>query len=353
MKKSLLFLLAISLFVINPSTSQGLLNRVKSSVSKDLLGNQKDGSGNNASKPGPEPKCACAQPEVILDLGGKYKLDYNEITISIKDDGSILVKDRISGKYYIVKDKVTQGPYDEGDPRLKEFDIVKEDDKSGDAWLTSFKGYITRSGDKYLITFNGKSYGPYAQIDDFTITKSKDKFAAMVTENIVVSEDQGKKMDEAIKNAKSDQERMDLAMKYSQQMQQKMMQGGGPASTMPKLVTNIPNAIYDPMKSGGGKLNGNIKFDDILVVAYDKILDLQGKTVLSLKQDAIGAGELFVNTTNTKYATYDYGTLTFSDNATLSELFNPYLVKRNGKVYLAYMYYSPGKNSIMQCIIPF
>jgi hypothetical protein len=29
------------------------------------------------------------------------------------------------------------------------------------------------------------------------------------------------------------------------------------------------------------------------------------------------------------------------------------LVKIDGKVFLAYMYYSPKKNSIMQCKIPF
>ena len=46
----------------------------------------------------------------------------------------------------------------------------------------------------------------------------------------MVTEDQGKKMEEAMKNAKTDQERMDIAMKMSQQMQNQMMQGGGPGS---------------------------------------------------------------------------------------------------------------------------
>jgi len=71
---------------------------------------------------------------------------------------------------------------------------------------------------------------------------------------------------------------MDLAMKYSQELQQKMMAGGGPMSTLPKLVTSVPNATLDPMKAMGGTLNGNIKFDDLFVVAYDKILDLQGNS---------------------------------------------------------------------------
>ena len=68
-----------------------------------------------------------------------------------------------------------------------------------------------------------------------------------------------------------------------QQMQQKMVQGGGPGTMLPKLVTNIPDATYDPTQSVGGVLNGNIKYDDILFVAYDKIKDLQGKTLLTIK----------------------------------------------------------------------
>src|SRR5450759_5360845 len=68
-----------------------------------------------------------------------------------------------------------------------------------------------------------------------------------------------------------------MAMQYAQEMQQKMMQGGGPTSMTPKLVTNIPNTNYNPMKSGGGTLNGNIKFDDILISSFDKIIDLQMK----------------------------------------------------------------------------
>jgi hypothetical protein len=100
-------------------------------------------------------------------------------------------------------------------------------------------------------------------------------------------------------------------------------------------------------------LNNNIKYDDILFSTYDKVIDLSNKVLLTLKPDASGAKDLFVNTTNTKYAYYNYGTLTFSDGTVMSELFNPHLVKVNGQVYLAYMYYSPKKNAIMQCRIPF
>jgi hypothetical protein len=124
-------------------------------------------------------------------------------------------------------------------------------------------------------------------------------------------------------------------------------------STIPKLVTNIAGTNYDPLKSGGGTLNRNIKYDEIVVVAFDKLIDLQGKVILTLKQEAIGVPDIYVNTTNTKYAFYKYGTLTFNDNTTMSDLFNLHLIKVNGQVYLAYMYYSPKKNAIMQCKILF
>lgn len=352
MKKSILYSLAICLIIANQVNAQGrLINKAKNSITNEILG-KPDNSASQA-KQEPEPACANDQAELIMDMGGKLQLDYKELTISILNDGSILAMANGTKDYYIVKDGVTQGPYKSGDSKVAEFETPDDDNKSVESFLLKNKPYISRSGEKFIITFNGKKYGPFAQINNFTVTKSKDKFAAMVIENIVVNEDQGKKMDEAIKNAKTDQEKMDLAMKYTQEMQQKMMQGGGPMSTIPKLVTNIPNITYDPMKSTGGTLNGNIKYDDILMSTYDKIIDLQGKVLLTLKPEASGAKDLFVNSTNAKYAYYNYGTLTFSDNTSLSDLFNPHLVKVNGNIYLAYMYYSPKKNSIMQWKIPF
>jgi len=136
-------------------------------------------------------------------------------------------------------------------------------------------------------------------------------------------------------------------------MMKKMQQGGGPTAMMPKLVTNIPGATYDPMRSAGGTLNNNVKYDDILFTTYDKVIDLSNKVLLTLKPDAQGAEELFVNASNTKYAYYRYGTLTFSDGTTMSDMFNLHLVKTGSQVYIAYMYYSPKRNSIMQCKIPF
>ena len=353
MKKSILSLLAISLFLGIPVNAQvgRLLNKVSKSVTNQVTG--KSDSGSKTTNQEPEPKCACEEPELILDLGGKLKLMYSEITINVRDDGAILVKDRITQDFYIVKDGNPEGPIKAGDSRLAGFVNIDDADrpKISNRWANN--EYITYSGEKYTIKFGGKSYGPYSTIDQFQVDKSKDKFAAIVVENAIYSEADSKKMEQAIKNAKTDQEKMDLSMQYSQQMMQKMQQGGGPSSMMSKLVTNITGATYDPLKSVGGTLNGKIKYDDILFTTYDKVIDLSNNVLLTLKPESQGAEALFVNSTNTKYAYYKFGTLTFSDGTTMSDMFNLHLVKVGGQVYIAYMYYSPKRNSIMQCKIPF
>jgi hypothetical protein len=356
MKKLLSLLIVLSVAVTNPLMSQGLLNKVKNAVTKEISGNKGGDSGSNSAKTAPEPKCACDDAKMTLDLGGNLKIDYREISISMKDDGSILVYDKIGGKYYIAKDGVTNGPFAKDDPRIKGFHSAEEENDSegaGDPWLAEYPGYISRSGNKYLIKVNGKSYGPFAQISDFAMPKSKDKFAAIVIEKVLATEDQMKKMEEAMKNAKSDQERMDISMKNSQQMSQQMIQGGGTAAITPKLVSDVPGAVYDPMKWMGGRLNGIAKYDEIVVVAMDKVIDLKGNPLITLKTPADGSGQFFINSSNTRYANYKYGTITFNDNTTLPDLFNPYLVRKEGKVSISYNYYSPGKNAIMQCLLPF
>lgn len=346
--------MAICLIFGNTASAQGLLKKVSKSMTDELLGkSQKAPKNKNADQP--EPKCACDAAEVVMDMGGKLQLDYKELTISVLDDGSVLIKSRGTNDYYIIKDGVTQGPIKSGDPRIAAFEAVDDNNADkGDQWLLKYKEYITKPDGKYMISFGGKSYGPYGQINSFVVTKSKDKFTAMVVENTLVNEDDSKKMEEAMKNAKTDQEKMDLSMQYAQEMQQKMMQGGGPTSILPKLVTNMPDVTYDQVKTPGATFNGTMKYDDILLVTYNKIMDIQGNVLFNLNnQEALGNKDFFVNTANTKYAYYNFGTLTFSDKTTFSELFNPRLIKVNGQVYLAYMYYSPKKNAIMQCKILF
>lgn len=348
MKRSIPFIVAICILISNPVSSQGLLKKVTKSMTNELLGRPQN---NNSSQP--EPDCECTDAELIVDMGGKIQLDYSELDIKVRDDGAILLKDKISGNFYIAKGGVTQGPIPAGDKRLVGFDVSREKGSSDFDWSAAFSQYISKTGEKYIINFAGKTYGPYAMINDFIVTKSKDKFAATVTENVTATKEDGDKMEEAINNAKTEQEKMDLAMKFSQQMSQKMMQGGGPTSILPKFITNVAGATYDPMR-GQRILNAEMKYDEILLLTYPDVFDLMGNKVLSIKTEHLSSSGIFINTSNTKYAYVSYGELMFSDNSKkLNGLFNPYLMKSDGKVYLAYMYYSPKKNAIMQCKIPF
>jgi hypothetical protein len=352
MKKLILFLLTISFIFLNPLSAQTVLKKVGRAVSNEVLGTSGSDNSVSSKNSDPEPSCACDNGELIVDFGGTLKLNYKETNISIMDDGSLLLKDKISGNYYIVKGTSATGPIPAGDPRLAGFDEV--DENSGkDQWLLRYKDYISKSGDKYLITFGGKSYGPYAEIDKFVITKSKDKFGAIAVENLAVTEMDGKAMDEAIKNAKTDQEKMALAMKYSQQMQQKIMKGGGLAGMTQKFITNVAGSTYDPALQFGFTLNADVKYDEILLLSYNTVIDLQGKIIINLKPEHSSKTNIFVNTANTKYAVYNYGEITFSDGTSLKDLFNPHLIKVNGQTYLAYMYYSPKRNALMQCKISF
>lgn len=355
MKRSLLILATLFFIGVYPLESQRILNKVRNAVVKEALGENKDESSTDSSKPGPEPDCARDDASLIVDLG-RFKIDYREITICEKEDGSILLQDRITGKYYLSKDKKTEGPLEKDDPRVQECISISEetsDNQNSDAWVAKYPDYIMQSGDKYMIKFNGKNFGPYAIISDFAVSQTRDKFAALVTENVLMNENLSKKMEEELANAKSDQQRMEISMKYSQQIANQMAQPGVTESLQPKLVSNVAGAKYDAMVWMGGRLNGKLKLDDILVISQDKIIDLQGNVVIKIEPDSYSNKDLFVNSSNTRYASYKYGTLTFNDKTTLSGLFNPSLKKTDGKVYLTYLYYSPGKNAIMQAALPF
>jgi hypothetical protein len=346
MKKTLFLTIVFLLFSVNYTSAQlsKFVKNVSKSVEKDLFGNK---SGN--AKTIPEPLCACSDATLIVDIGGNFKVDYSEISITTSDDGSVLIQNKNTGDYSIAKDGVIKGSYSKEDPAITEFGITPDGTTD---FLVRYKEYISKSDGKYLITFMGKTYGPYARLDNLIVTKSKDKFAAMVVEKEMVTEEQAKKFEAAVKNAKTDEEKMNLSMQYAQMVQSNMGNSGASAVT-PKFITNIQGTTYDPMEKIGAQLAGNCKYDEILLIAYDKILDLKGKTIFNIGMNSLNANAFFINSDNTRYASYSYGTLTFNDKSTLVEIFNPHWLKEDGKVYLAYMYYSPKKNAIMQCKIPF
>jgi hypothetical protein len=349
MKKSILFLLAICILAVNPVDAQinRLLNKVTKSVTADKKPAESSQSAN--ANTDPEPKSACDNPEMIADLG-KFKLMYSEVSVISSNDGSILLKDNISSDYYIVKNSTSEGPIKEGDPRLAKFENVKTDYNKKPTWANN--EYITKTGGKYIINFGGKTYGPFAEIQQFKVSMSKEKFAAVTVQAVLNSEESLKKMEDAMKNAKTDQEKMDLSMQYAQEMSQNMQKAGGAEGILPKLITNIQGTKWDAVQTRG-YLSNSIKYDDILIPSYDKIIDLTNKVLITIKPEAGASEHLFVNTANTKYAYYNYGTLTYGDGTSIPDLFNAHLVKSNGAVNIAYMYYSPKNNAIMQCKIPF
>jgi hypothetical protein len=122
---------------------------------------------------------------------------------------------------------------------------------------------------------------------------------------------------------------------------------------MSKFISNLTGVRVDDMTVMSGQFYNNLKFDDILMISMNKISDLQGKTIMTYSMANCDPESMFISSDNSRYACYKYGTLTFSDNKTLSELFNPHLIQVEGKIFLAYMYYSPKRNAIMQCKIPF
>ena len=262
----------------------------------------------NTSRQEHEPKCACDQPELILSLGGKLKLDYKEMNICNMPDGSLLVQDRNAEKYYIINAGVINGPYESGDPKIMAFENCYMGSANPEDQLLRYKGILSKPDGKYLITFKGKTYGPYADIYDFIVSLSKEKFVVLAA-----------KLEGAI----------------------------------PSLVSNIPNASFDVNNDMNLGLDGLKKYDDIVVVGETGITDLQGKTIFSVDSLIYTPAALFLNQNNTRYAWYDYGTLNFSDGKSLPDCFNPHFVKTGATEYLAYMYYSPVKNAIMQCKVPF
>lgn len=346
MKKLLAVLIVISIYIAIPVNAQvgKFLKNVGNSVKSDLLGSDKN-------KPGPEPPCACDPAEFIVDLG-KYKMDYTEMNISVLSDGRVLIQDKLTSSYYVIKNGATEGPIKSDDPRVEQFQNVVASDDEKKAMELMYKDYISKKGDKYTISFAGKTYGPYGLISQFAVNRSKDKFASFVVENIVITEAEGDAMEKAVKNAKTEQEKMELSMKYSQEIQNKMISGGGAAAMTPKIVSNLATASPDFLTLAASVLNANIKYDEIMLVSQNKVLDLQGKTVYTFPVGQI-PGDFFLSSDNSKTATYSYGTLTISDGRKLSELFNPQLMKADGKILLSYMYYSPKRNGIMQCRIPF
>jgi hypothetical protein len=360
MKKSIISTLFLALLIaVNYNAHAqlgGFMKKVKSKIVDKTLGNSDTTTTAKPTSVKNDPLCACSDATIAFKFTGDLRINYKEATFSVSDDGTLLVFDKVSKKYYTAKNSLLQGPFEVNDPIVRRFDIQEEEKGKQltiESLLALYKGFIIPSGEKYAIKMEGKSYGPFAVIQSFELNHSKNKFAALVTEDVLMTTEQAEKMEAESKNAKTDQEKMALAMKMSQQMQQKMMAAGGTFNGLPQLVSNVPGAKSDMMV--GSNLSGKVKYDEIVNVGFDKITDLTGKTLITFDPQKFNtaSGGLWLSSDNSRVACYNSGLLTLSNGKTFAEVFCPYLLKSEGKVYLVYMYFSPVNNAIMQCRFPF
>lgn len=301
----------------------------------------------------PDPDCACSDPDLVIDLSGK-SLVYAEISCQVTGNGSFLVRDNVSGSYYLSGKGVTSGPFQENDPAVKPF---LSDDLSDtyDPWVAEYGKYISKNDDRYTISFAGKAYGDFYEIIDFHVTGTSEKFLAVVSDR----EPLGLKLEKINRDMDgitTDEQKKELELRHARAIEEEMMAGDDPMSNL-KMITNIPDAVFDPEQSF--MFLTDVKYDEILKAMYDdngqiSFFNLSGKRIMTIGSEySLYAEKQFLSSDNSRYAVYGNGTLTFSDGTTKSDLFNPYLMKSDGIVYLAYLYYSPSRNSICQCKIQF
>lgn len=293
-----------------------------------------------------DPACACNDAVTVFQFGDKYKINYRETQICMTSDGKILLQNNENNsepKYYISEKGVISGPFNQDNPKIKQFNCFESDG------LVEGSPYISKEGDNMVIKFGGKTYGPYAHIQDFVVSGSKNKFAAFVIKDSMtpgMTEEEAEKLENA-----SQAEQMAYAMKMQEQLQQRLM-SGGELDMMPKLVTNIEGAEWDVMS--GMQLSGKIKFDDICLVQPDKITDLSGKILFKFGNNIQYYGDNFwLSRDNSRYAWFDYGTLAFSDGEKLEEISNPAIIKEGNAEFITYTFYSPKDDAIKMCKIQF
>lgn len=330
-------------------TSQAQFGRVLNKMADKAIDKALGTEDQNNTSVKKEPDCATPDAKIVYPFEKNLKMDVSEITVKVMN-GNILLYNKATQKYYI-KNKNSEnpaGPYNEEDPKVRAFSANEPSGNSDDARTLAqlYPEFIKVSGGKYTIQFAGKSYGPFDLVDIFMVNASKTKFIARTTQSLPYNEKEVKEMEN-----KSQQEQMQMAM----QMAQKMMQntGGDPTAMMPKYISNISgitevgNSLAIP--------NNTVKYDEIVWVAPDKIVDLSGKTLLTINRQKMNTegNNLWISSDNSKWATLMYGRLIFSDGKECKEIFAPYVAKENGKTVLNYLYFSPKNNAIMEASFPF
>ncbi len=330
----------------------GLMNKVKNKIVDKALGND---SGSKSGPEAKEPDCASEDAKMVFEFDKGYKIALNEITICIQD-GDMLLFSKLNNKYFIRKKNsdTPEGPFEAGDPQVTRF-ICNETESSGSGETKDFSqaypDYIIRVGDKFQIRFGGKTYGPYAVIENFLLSSLKTKFVAQVIPDVMFTEKEGAMLEKEAQNAKTLAQQMEMARKMQDKMMQKAT-SGDPMDFGMKVVSNIPGVSESVDMTS--ILSNTIKFDEIVMVGIDKITDLSGNTLFSFDPQKVNPYDgLWLSSDNKRYASYNYGILKFSDGKECHEVFSPYITKDNGKTVLNYLYFSPKHNAIMQVTAPF
>jgi hypothetical protein len=204
----LLILVASTLDMTVSAQLGGLMNKIKKEVANKVLGTSGDVK---------DPACATDDAVVIYKFAKDEKIAMNEVSFCHTSKGAILIQNKMSKAYYVIMNGKQSGPFPDGDPALNEFGYCSQRTQDTDDVTVKYNDFVFRQGDRYVIRFAGKTYGPYDQILSFTVSSLQDKFVASVYEKMLKESDLGdmSKFEKEIENAKTDAERTQLAMQMS------------------------------------------------------------------------------------------------------------------------------------------
>lgn len=358
MKKAAVFM-TLTLFLTGLGTAThaqlgGLMNKVKSKIVEKALGIEGEEDQGSPGAAGKGTSCASESDQVVFEFGKNIKLAANEVTVQI-NDGNILLYDKLQGKYYIKKSGggAPEGPYKGDHPAVKNFGALP----SGGGWgeeelLAVYPEYISRKGDKYTLSFGGKSYGSFAGIHNFVVNDSRTGFAAMVVHDSYDGDSGMEEIAKKMENAKTDQERMQIAMAHQAIIAEKAQEISS-LDMMPRLVTNLAGAREEiPM---GGELSSTVKKGEIVWVTPNAVVDMTGRKLFELANltSFYDIYNFWISDDNKQYASYDNGLLKFSDGRECSEVFSPFRDVVDGKPVIGFFYFSSAKNAIMSSSHPF
>ncbi len=347
-----LLILAGSLNYSSRAQLGGLMNKVKNKIVDKALGKEAGSIESQNSAVGREPSCASDNARVVFEFEKGYKVAMNEITVCIRE-GDLLLFSKIENKYFIKKKNSdsTEGPFEANDKEVIGFECRGSQERGDQELAALYPEFISRAGEKYQITFGGKTYGPYAVIQSFVVSSLKTKFAAQVIPELMMTENEGAQMEKEANEAVTMEQKMELARKVQERMMNKTA-GTQSGDFGLKTISNVEGV--DDTHGLMAILSSSIKYDEIVWVGADKIMDLGGNTIFTFNQQHMDpASGFWLSSDNSRYVSYNNGILKFSDGQECSEVFAPYLYKEDGRVVLNYHYFSPKNNAIMQLSVPF